>query len=155
VKLYRIVKTKHLATAWSGTGAQLYGGRWNPPGKPVVYLATSISLAILEIMVHLQNSVLLQAYTLLSIEVPEEMLPVLDASTLSADWKDPSPPDSTQSLGEEWLLDGESVGLRVPSVIVPSEFNAIMNPLHADFAALLETIETEAMVFDPRLTLTA
>ncbi len=146
------MKTKHLATAWSGSGAQLYGGRWNPPGKPVVYLATSISLAILEIMVHLQSSLLLQAYTLLSIDVPDEMLPSLDTSALNTDWKDPSPPDSTQNLGEAWLLAGESVGLRVPSVIVPSEFNAIMNPQHADFAALLETVKTEAMIFDPRLT---
>lgn len=152
MRLYRIVKTKHLATAWSGSGAQLFGGRWNPPGKPVVYLATSISLAILEIMVHLQNSLLLQAYTLLSIEIPDDKLPRLDLSQLPSDWKDPSPPDSTQSLGEQWLLAGESVGLRVPSVIVPSEFNAIMNPLHADFAALLETVQTEVMVFDPRLT---
>lgn len=151
MKLFRIVKTKHLATAWSGSGAQLYGGRWNPPGKPVVYLATSISLAILEIMVHLQSSMLLQAYTLLSIEVPEEMLPALDASALSDDWKDPSPPDSTQSLGETWLQAGESVGLRVPSVIVPSEFNAIMNPQHADFAALLESVRNEPMIFDARL----
>lgn len=151
MKLYRIVKTKHLATAWSGSGAQLYGGRWNPPGKPVVYLATSISLAILEVMVHLQSSMLLQAYTLLSIEVPEENLPALDVSALSADWKDPSPPDSTQNLGEVWLEAGESVGLRVPSVIVPSEFNAIINPRHADFAALLESVQTEVMVFDQRL----
>lgn len=151
MRLYRIVKTKHLSTAWSGTGAQLYGGRWNPPGKPVVYLATSISLAILEIMVHLQSSLLLQSYTLLSIEVPDEMLPAVEVSQLDDDWKDPSPPDSTQSIGEAWLQSGRSVGLRVPSVIVPSEFNVIVDPLHAAFPALLESVQNEPMMFDPRL----
>lgn len=151
MRLYRIVKTKHLSTAWSGTGAQLYGGRWNPPGKPVVYLATSISLAILEIMVHLQSSLLLQSYTLLSIAIPDDMLLAVDVSQLRDDWKDPSPPDSTQSLGEAWLQAESSVGLRVPSVIVPSEFNVIVNPLHPEFAALLESVQMEQMVFDPRL----
>lgn len=151
MRLYRIVKTKHLSTAWSGTGAQLYGGRWNPPGKPVVYLATSISLAILEIMVHLQSSLLLQSYTLLSIDIPDEKLEQLDLDSLSEDWKDPLPPDSTQSLGEAWLQSASSVGLRVPSVIVPSEFNVIVNPLHPDFAALLASVEKQPMAFDPRL----
>lgn len=151
MRLYRIVKTKHLSTAWSGTGAQLYGGRWNPPGKPVVYLATSISLAILEIMVHLQSSLLLQSYTLLSIEIPDEMLPQVERAQLQDDWKDPSPPDSTQSLGEAWLQAETSVGLRVPSVIVPTEFNVIVNPLHPEFAALLESVRAEPMMFDPRL----
>lgn len=151
MRLYRIVKTKHLSTAWSGTGAQLYGGRWNPPGKPVVYLATSISLAILEIMVHLQSSLLLQSYTLLSIDIPDEKLEQLDIDNLSEDWKDPLPPDSTQSLGEAWLQSASSVGLRVPSVIVPSEFNVIVNPLHPDFAPLLGSVEKQPMAFDPRL----
>ena len=151
MRLYRIVKTKHLSTAWSGTGAQLYGGRWNPPGKPVVYLATSISLAILEIMVHLQSSLLLQSYTLLSIDIPDEKLEHLNLDNLSEDWKDPSPPDSTQSLGEAWLQSASSVGLRVPSVIVPSEFNVIVNPLHPDFAPLLASVEKQPMAFDPRL----
>ncbi|MDN5681370.1 MAG: RES domain-containing protein [Ewingella sp.] len=151
MRLYRIVKTKHLSTAWSGTGAQLYGGRWNPPGKPVVYLATSISLAILEIMVHLQSSLLLQSYTLLSIDIPDEKLEQLNLVNLSEDWKDPSPPDSTQNLGEAWLQSASSVGLRVPSVIVPSEFNVIVNPLHPDFAPLLASVEKQPMAFDPRL----
>lgn len=151
MRLYRIVKTKHLSTAWSGIGAQLYGGRWNPPGKAAVYLTTSISLAMLEMMVHLQSSLLLQSYTLLSIEITEDLLTQVAIDKLSDDWKDPSPPDSTQSLGEAWLQAGSSVGLRVPSVIVPSEFNVIVNPMHPTFPALLESVRAEPMVFDSRL----
>lgn len=151
MKLFRIVQTRYLATAWSGAGAQLYGGRWNPPGKSVVYLTGSISQAILEILVHVQNSMLMRSYTLLSIEVPEALLDTLDMTELAADWRSPSPPDSTQRLGEDWLAEGEYVGLKVPSVIVPTEYNVLLNPLHPAFAQLLSSVEREPMLFDPRL----
>lgn len=151
MKLFRIVQSQHIATAWTGAGAQIYGGRWNPPGRPVVYLTTSISLAILEILVHLQNSMLMRSYQLLSIEVPEALLDTLEASELAADWRSPSPPDSTQRQGEAWLAEGEYVGLMVPSVIVPTEYNVLLNPQHQDFAQLLDSVEREPMMFDPRL----
>ena len=151
MKLFRIVQTRHLATAWSGAGAQLYGGRWNPPGRPVVYVTTSISLAILEILVHMQNSMLMRSYTLLSIEVPEEWLDTLEVSELAADWRSASVPDSTQRQGDNWLAEGEYVGLKVPSVIVPSEYNVLLNPQHPAFADLLSSVEREPMMFDPRL----
>lgn len=151
MKLFRIIQTQHLATAWSGVGAQLYGGRWNPPGRPVVYTTTSISLAILEILVHLQNSMLMRSYTLLSIDVPEALLDTLEVSELAADWRSPSPPDSTQRQGETWLVEGSYVGLKVPSVIVPAEYNVLLNPQHPAFAALLSSVQREPMMFDPRL----
>lgn len=151
MKLYRIVQTRHLATAWSGAGAQLYGGRWNPPGRPVVYVTTSISLAILEILVHLQNSMLMRSYTLLSIEVPEELLDTLEVSELASDWRSASPPDSTQRQGDAWLEEGDYVGLKVPSVIVLSEYNVLLNPQHPAFVDLLSSTEREPMIFDPRL----
>lgn len=151
MKLFRIVQTRHLATAWSGAGAQLYGGRWNPPGRPVVYVTTSISLAILEILVHLQNSMLMRSYTLLSIEMPEDLLDTLEVSELASDWRSASPPDSTQRQGDEWLAEGDYVGLKVPSVIVPSEYNVLLNPLHPAFVDLLSSVQREPMIFDPRL----
>ncbi|MBU9830902.1 MULTISPECIES: RES family NAD+ phosphorylase [Rahnella] len=151
MKLFRIVQNRHLATAWSGAGAQLYGGRWNPPGRPVVYVTTSISLAILEMLVHLQNSMLMRSYTLLSIEVPEELLDRLDVSELAADWRSASPPDSTQRQGDAWLAEGDYVGLKVPSVIVPTEYNVLLNPQHPAFADLLSSVQREPMMFDPRL----
>ncbi|WP_413528363.1 RES family NAD+ phosphorylase [Rahnella inusitata] len=151
MKLFRITKTKHLGTAWSGTGAQIYGGRWNPPGRPVVYLAGSQSLAILEMLVHIHSSMLMQSYTLLSIEVPDDLLDTLEVSELAADWRSPSPPDSTQRQGEIWLVEGDYVGLKVPSVIVPSESNVLLNPQHPAFGDLLASVEREPMIFDPRL----
>lgn len=116
-----------------------------------MYVTTSISLAILEILVHLQNSMLMRSYTLLSIEVSEELLDTLEVSELASDWRSASPPDSTQSQGDAWLADGDYVGLKVPSVIVPSEYNVLLNPLHPAFVDLLSSVEREPMIFDPRL----
>ena len=37
----------------SGTGARLYGGRWNSPGRAMIYAAEAAALAVLEVRVHL------------------------------------------------------------------------------------------------------
>lgn len=117
----------------------------------MVYLAGSQSLAILEMLVHIHSSMLMQSYTLLSIEVPDDLLDTLEVSELAADWRSPSPPDSTQRQGEVWLVEGDYVGLKVPSVIVPSEYNVLLNPQHPAFGDLLASVEREPMIFDPRL----
>ena len=53
VVAWRIFKPKHEATAFTGEGARLYGGRWNSKGTSMVYAASSQSLAALELLVHL------------------------------------------------------------------------------------------------------
>ena len=55
IRAFRLCKTKHLATAFTGEGARLNGGRWNSPGNSVVYTSASLSLATLEVLVHLED----------------------------------------------------------------------------------------------------
>lgn len=148
---YRIVKTKYLDSAWSGYGAQQYGGRWNHKGNAMIYLATSVSLAMLECLVHFDEAALLQHYTLLSIEVADTDLITLEPSALPANWQQLTAPQETMDIGSEWLDSGTSVGLLVPSVVVPMENNLLINPQHADFAACIASVRAVPHLFDTRL----
>ncbi|WON77933.1 RES family NAD+ phosphorylase [Serratia sp. UGAL515B_01] len=148
---FRIVKTKYLDTAWSGYGAQRHGGRWNHKGNAMIYLATSVSLATLECLVHFDDSALLQHYTLLSIEVSDTDIIALEPTALPTNWQQLTAPQETMDIGSEWLDSGSSVGLLVPSSVVPMENNILINPQHTDFTAYLSSVQAMPHIFDPRL----
>jgi RES domain-containing protein len=71
ISAWRITKQKHVKSAFSGEGARLYGGRWNSQGVPVVYVAQSQALAVLEVLVHLDSPVLLGTYALIQFDFEE------------------------------------------------------------------------------------
>lgn len=147
---WRICKRKHLKHAFSGEGARLFGGRWNNPGVAVVYVAGSQSLAALEMLVHLNASDLLAKYVLIPVEIEETMIASMDPGRLPKNWRrDPAPPES-KAVGDEWILSGSSVVLRVPSTLVPSESNFLLNPGREDFS-LLKIGEPLGFEFDARL----
>jgi len=134
--VWRIVKHKHAKTAFNGEGARLYGGRWNRPGTAMVYAAGSQSLAILEMLVHLDSPELLKKYLLFRVEVDESLVADLDRSVLPKNWKKDPAPMKVQAIGDAWIKSNESVALSVPSVLVPSESNFLINPRHPDFPKL-------------------
>ena len=146
---WRLTKTKHLATAWDGDGAKRAGGRWNSLGVPVVYASATLSLALVETLVHLPSSIL-PAYSAVPVEIDESFLETIDTGNLPASWKDHPPPHEVQAIGDRWVAEARSAALRVPSVIVPSEFNYVLNPAHSDFARI-RIGKARAFPFDARL----
>ena len=150
IHAWRIVKAGRAATAFSGSGAKEFGGRWNSPGIPVVCLAGSASLAILEMLVHLRAEEMLRHFNLFQVSFDEALMTVADLATLPRSWQYSPPPASVQRIGDLWLAKGESAILRVPSVIVPTEWNYLLNPAHRDFRKI--TIGPKRSIrFDPRL----
>lgn len=149
--LYRLCKSHFADSTWSGYGAQQFGGRWNHKGIAAVYLATSVSLALLEILVHLNDDDILAAYSLFSIEVDESEIQRLEAVSLPENWRDVITPTSTMDIGSEWLTSHSALGLMVPSTLVPTEYNVMLNPKHALYAASLTSVKRLDFVFDPRL----
>lgn len=147
---WRIVKARHAARAFDGEGARLYGGRWNSAGVPVVYLAQSRSLALLEILVHLQDSAVLASYVQIEAELDSDDLRVLDASRLPAGWRASPPPAVLQQIGDAWVASRASLGLSVPSAIVPDERLYVLDPRHPR-AASLTVGEPQPVQIDPRL----
>ncbi|MBP2167316.1 RES domain-containing protein [Erwinia toletana] len=152
--LYRFCQKKWVATAWSGVGAVNNSlARWNMPGTPMVYLASSVSLAMLEILVHVQDESILEWYQLMSIEIPDARIAKLDPHDLPANWNSEVPGRATKQIGSGWFSGASSVALMVPSAIVPMEYNALLNNQHPDFAACLKTVKMLDFAFDPRLTM--
>ncbi|QPF72258.1 RES family NAD+ phosphorylase [Roseateles sp. DAIF2] len=124
----------------SGKGAEVSGGRWNRPGRPVVYTASSIALACLEAVVHLNMAGLPLNRFLVRIDVPDALWAarqVLTAQELPLGWS--AVPEGKVSLdvGDQWLQGDADALLLVPSVIVPEEFDVLINPQHADAAGIM------------------
>jgi RES domain-containing protein len=134
--VWRIVKNKHARTAFSGEGARLYGGRWNSPRTAMVYAAQSQSLAILEMLVHLDSPDLLKRYVLFGVEIDEAFTTRLDSAVLPKNWKRDPVPRKIQAIGDAWAHSLSSAVLSVPSVLVPNESNFLINPRHPDFSRL-------------------
>jgi RES domain-containing protein len=151
ITAWRIVKRKLARRAFSGEGARRYGGRWNSKGVAVVYLAQTQSLAALEILVHADYAELLQHYVVIPVSMAPNLIIRVDVSRLPRNWRAYPPPNGVRAIGDNWVAAGGSAVLQVPSVIVPSESNFLVNPLHPDYAKL-KIGNPVPFKFDPRLT---
>jgi len=138
--LWRLCRRPHADL--SGEGARILGGRWNSPGRPVVYFAEHPALAALEVRVHLDLpfELLPSDFVLMRVMVPDSLISEIDS---------PSGSD-TVAVGDAWLVRGNSVGLRVPSVLVPNAWNILLNPRHPE-ATRARITAIDPFNFDPRL----
>lgn len=147
---WRIVKTKYAASAFDGEGARVYGGRWNSPGTAMVYTAHSKSLAVLEILVHLDRTGVLPRYSLCAASFNENLVEHLDRSRPPNHWRAYPAPPELRAIGDVWAKSRSSAVLEVPSAIVQEESNYLINPAHPGFASIAVG-DPEPFVFDPRL----
>lgn len=146
---WRIVQAHVADRAFDGEGSRLYGGRWNSKGFAVVYTSGSISLAILEVLVHIPTYDILDEYVYIPVEFDQRFVYSLDPDELPANWdKDPSP-QANKQIGDSWVESQRSLILEVPSAIVPTEINFLINPAHPDFGKL-KIGKPEKFEFDPR-----
>ena len=132
--VWRVVTQRYADTAFSGEGARLYGGRWNPKGLAMVYTAQTQSLALLEMLV--QDAPLHASYVMIPVRLPELIVVLIDQTTLPTDWRELSARNDLQQIGAAWIHSGTSAVLAVPSAVVPAEFNYLLNPAHPDYALL-------------------
>lgn len=143
--LWRLCRRPHADL--SGEGARIYGGRWNSPGRPVVYLAEHPALAALEVRVHLDLpfELLPNDYVLMRVALPNDLVTSIETSageSISG--------SQTVAAGDAWLAQARSVALRVPSVLMPYAWNVLLNPRHAD-TDQVKINGIEAFHFDTRL----
>ncbi len=146
---WRIVRTKYADSAFTGEGAAKFGGRWNSRGTWVVYTSTTLSLAALEILVHL-NPMPELAFVAFPLDIDQAFIETLNPKHLPKDWKSEPPGQSTQLIGSEWAGQNRTAVLEVPSVLVSSESTYLLNPAHPDFRKI-RIGKPEPFAFDPRL----
>jgi RES domain-containing protein len=150
LRAYRICRSEHAASMWSGDGARRFGGRWNSRGVAVVYTAESRSLAALEQLVHLLPPRVLRGFVIAEIRFDARDVRRVEPATLPRSWRDPVAPPQLRSLGDAWIASGRPLVLAVPSAVMSEEWNYLLNPAHGDFAALEKTPPTP-LVLDARL----
>jgi RES domain-containing protein len=133
----------------AGEGARLVGGRWDSPGRPLVYASESLALCLAECLVHVTGS-LPKDYAAFKIVFPDDGIEELRLRRLKAGWEHDLA--QTRAIGDDWLLKGRSLALIVPSVILPDSRNILINPRHPG-AARLRLVSRQPFRFDPRLRL--
>ncbi len=148
--IYRLT-TEMYKNDLSGTGAKLFGGRWNSVGLPVLYTTENISLAILEILVRTTMQTIPLTYHLIKIDIPTAAQPQsISADKLKKEWKDDI--GYTQWMGDEFIKSKKSLLLKVPSAIVDEENNYIINPAHSEYKKV-KILQVNKFLFDKRLFL--
>ncbi len=147
--IYRIVKARHARSAFDGEGARVAGGRWNRPGEAMVYTSASLALAAIETFVHLGEEglhirfVCFKALITPEVETQRCMRP-------PRNWRAEPPEEPSMRYGSAWLRAGRTAVLEVPSAIVPSEKNYLLNPHHSDFRRI-RIGKSLPFAFDPRM----
>jgi RES domain-containing protein len=152
MKVYRIEREKYLDTTLQGVGSALTEGyRWNSLTTYLVYTAESRALATLEVAVHLDFLEDLPTDRFyVEIEIPDDIeLLELSIDQLTENWDSKPPLLETQFIGDDFVSQKNAAVLKVPSAIVPPEFNYLINPNHPD-SAKIKVISTQRLQFDNR-----
>jgi len=153
VSAWRVSRVKFAEPPYNpfdGEGARRFGGRWNSPGVAVVYASGSLSLAVLEILVHADSLSALPDHVAFPLDIPQPLIHELADDELPDTWHSPSAPDALRQMGDDWVQAGRTVALRVPSAVIPTEFNFVLNPAHPDFERLSIGARQQLQI-DPRL----
>lgn len=130
---WRICRRRYAVDAASGEGARLYGGRWNNRGVRAVYASTSLALAAVETFVNLEPNLRPADLVVIQGEIPDAIdIGRLDLKGLPANWNE-TRDESLRRFGDDWIRDGNTVALLVPSAAIRGEWNVLLNPAHADF----------------------
>jgi len=117
---------------------------------PAVHASESRALALLEVLTGLGDAKRLGSYVLIPAHIPDTSVVQLDRRDLPANWDAYPPPAATQSVGDQWIKEQRSAVLRVPSVLVPAEWNYVLNPRHPEFGSIVVG-PPQPLLLDPRL----
>ena len=151
MRVWRLCPARRAESAFDGEGARLHGGRWNHVGVPAVYAAATISLAVLEILVHADHDLLPEALAVIAVDVPPRLVTDLGGvAALPDGWRRTPAPDELKEIGTAFLRTGRTPVLAVPSAVVPQERNYLLNPRLPRFADLVVGT-AQPFSLDPRL----
>jgi RES domain-containing protein len=146
--LYRLGPSEWI-DVWDGMGSAKSGARWNSIKVPAIYCGSSQALSVLEVRVH--SGEIPNDYAMATFELPDPVsiyTPSLGA--LPTDWRKVPPNTTTQKFGDAFIAAGTHLLMRVPSVVVPEEWNYVMNPAHPDMAGR-KLLRIQGFTFDERL----
>jgi len=149
--VYRVLRRAYARSPFDGEGAYRYGGRWSSPGVRLSYTSEHQSLAMLEYFVHLDKDDPPTDLVLAVAEIPEDVTRErVEPRELPKNWRDAAAPPELTRFGDEFVSDGKSCLLFVPSVLAPNEKNCLINPAHAEFSRTVFR-DLEPLTYDTRM----
>jgi len=149
--VYRMVKSEERTKDLSGKGAFIEGGRWNNPGIFLLYTSMNSSLAILESLVHFDESELPPRMFIMHIEVDESaIIYSLPDQNLPENWRQPENIE-LKEIGDKLIRSNQHIAIKVRSAVNPEEYNILLNPLFPAYYDLVKVIASEPYALDQRL----
>lgn len=148
MKIHRITPQKY-ALDLSGTGAKLYGGRWNRVGVPLLYTSENLSLAVLENIVHIQNPAFLPVYQAITIQIPDA-IQEYSIDDFPENWPTQDGFEALRRITDDFVRTQEFLAMKVPSAIIQEEYNILINPIHPLFQEI-KIVKQQNFSFDERL----
>jgi RES domain-containing protein len=158
LQIYRIAYRKYAGTPLDGEGSFQVGGHWSSPRTRTAYTSMTATLAMLEFRAHVDTKSFDPAsppplvVVTAEIDAADVMPLAATGAVLPPDWCDVPAPVELAAIGDAWVAGAASVGLVVPTVILPDvlrERNVLINPLHPRFGSV--TWRTDEFAYDPRL----
>jgi RES domain-containing protein len=146
MRFYRIADSRYSPE--SGDGARIHGGRWNSPGRSVIYACETATGAMLEKLVH-TNGRMPKHQVCVTYEAPNALKAISIEPAAVPGWEK-ADMIASRASGDAWLASGESAILRVPSVVFSVEHNVLLNSGHQDFAKV-RVVSIEPVRWDDRL----
>jgi len=139
-----------FARSLTGEGAKLHGGRWNRIGSPCIYTSESKALSILEYAANVRLSEMPASLSITVFEIPDKSWKEVAEIDLPQNWQSVPTPEETKIFGSSLLQQTAFVAIKLPSVIIPTEYNFILNPLARHFEKV-SIIDVHPFSFDKRI----
>jgi RES domain-containing protein len=150
MEVFRLSREK-FSSPLSGVGAALKGVRWNSVGIEMIYTAANRSLAMAEVAVHFSISTIPEDYVMITIFIPDDIsMKKISISELPPNWNAFPHPQTTQSIGDKFILENRYCVLQIPSSVTQGDFNLLINPNHIEFKRI-SIIDIRGFTFDQRL----
>lgn len=147
MELFRITKAEFAQKLF----APGFAGRWNRSGEEVIYAASSRSLACLENLVHRKSTIGTSSFRTMVIYVPDHAaIQQINLKDLPDKWNELPFSEACEGLGSDWYRSHKSSVLKVPSAVIPDEFNYVLNSRHQDFNQV-KIVDILPFYFDKRL----
>lgn len=149
MRVWRVCSKRHQL--FDGEGARQYGGRWNHAGTSVVYTSGSLSLAALELFVHVDIDIVSADLVAIQADLPDSLvIENVRIESLPRDWRRYPAPEALKDVGTAWTAEGATAVLAVPSAVIPEERNYLLNPARRDFKRI-RIHKPMPFHFDPRM----
>ncbi|MFO1361544.1 MAG: RES family NAD+ phosphorylase [Burkholderiales bacterium] len=148
MRVWRLTRAVYASDPLSGRGAAIAGNRWNSPATRIGYAASSRALAALEMLVHVTRETVPPDLMFVAVDLPDRL--VVEATAIPGDWADLPYGPNARRFGDRWAAERRSLGLLVPSVVVPAERNVLINPQHRAIGRV-RVGPVEPFAFDERL----